>query len=315
MDVAPARSTRYLQGMHERLLVCVTFHYVAARLVWLRQVLECLCRYDMPIRLIVLTNAVDDAEIADILQLVPPSESMHAECRSIEGLADPFELTWSHKPIIANDFLAGDHTHFVYVEDDILIAPEAFAYWRQYRAHLARRGLVPGFLRVEREPEAGVLFATDQMRHTQLDRTRMVRVGPWTFTNVDSPYTGSFILDRELAEEYTASRSFSITGSLAVKPNWAIRERAAMGLCFERVPRFFWSRLAVPFEPATLRIPAFAHVIHAPANYAKDPASHLAKIPVDAMLLKPDMRLFIRDRSRTARRLLKSSLRKIIGHA
>ncbi len=300
--------------MRERLLVCVTFHYVAARLVWLQQVLACFSRYEIPFHLIVVTNTVHPAEVASIMGLVPPSGSMQVECRSFDGMAHPFELTWAHKLIIAQEFLAGDRTHFVYVEDDILIPPESFAYWLDYRASLGRRGLIPGFVRVEREPASGVLFATDQMGPTQLDRMRMVRAGPWMFTNADSPYTGSFILDRDLAAEYVASASFSKTGSMAVKPNWGIRERAAMGLSFEAVPRFFWSRLVVPFAPSTLRIPEFAHVTHAPANYAQDPASDLAKIPLDAMLLKPDIRLFIRDRSRTARRVLHASLRRIVRH-
>ncbi len=301
--------------MGQRILACVTFHYVAARLVWLRQVVECFSRFSVPVRLIIVTNTTDHTELASIDALAPSSAMTRLECRSFAPLPHPFELTWSHKSIIVDEFLTGDDTHFVYVEDDIVIAPEAFAYWVTYRGPLGRRGLIPGFLRVERDRASGVLYATDQLAPTQLDRLRMIRVGQWAFTNLSNPYTGSFILDRELATEYVATRSFDMTASLAVKPNWAIRERAAMGLCFEHVPRFFFSRLVVPFDRGTLRVPAFAHVIHAPGNYAGTPDSHWAKIPVDELLLKPNIRLFVRERARTARRVIQSVARRVSAGA
>ena len=115
------------------------------------------------------------------------------EHRSFGALAHPFELTWSHKAIIVDEFLTGDKTHFIYAEDDIVIAPEAFAYWAEYRTPLARRGLIPGFLRVEREsPPAAPCLPPTKWQRTQLDRIRMIRVGQWAFTNMDSAYTGSF---------------------------------------------------------------------------------------------------------------------------
>jgi hypothetical protein len=299
--------------MSQRILACVTFHYIAGRLVWLRQVVECFSRYSAPVHLVIVTNTIDPAELASIEALAPSSGMVQMEHRSFGALLHPFELTWSHKAIIVDEFLTGDETHFIYVEDDIVIASEAFAYWVEYRTPLGRRGLIPGFLRVEQESANGTLFATDQMRHTQLDRIRVVRVGQWAFTNMDSAYTGSFILDRELAAEYAATRSFDKTASLAVKSNWSIRERAAMGLCFEHVPRFFWSRLVVPFNRETLRVPEFAHVLHAAGNYANDPNSRFAKIPVDKLLLKPDIMLFIRERARTVWRLVQSYVRRVIA--
>jgi len=295
--------------MRQRILACVTFHYVAARLVWLRQVIECFSRYGARVRLVIVTNTTDPAELASIDALAPSSGMVQMERRSFGALPHPFELTWAHKPIIVDEFLTGDETHFIYVEDDILIAPETFDYWMEYRVPLGRRGLIPGFLRVERERTSGALFATDQLVPTQLDRLRMVRVGRWTFTNMSSSYNACFVLDRELAAEYVATRSFDMTASMAVT-TWQISERAAMGLCFEHVPRFFLSRLVVPFDRATLRVPAFVHVLHAPGNYANNPDSNHGKISVDKLLLEPGVLAFVRERAREARRLARSFVRR-----
>jgi len=299
--------------MSQRVLACVTFHYAAARLGWLKQTLNCFAAYPFPVHLIILTNAHVADEASAIERAIPPGRFTQAEVRHVGGLQHPFELTWAHKPIIANEFSHNGDTHFIYVEDDILIPPEAFGYWVKHRPALDRRGLIPGFVRVERAHASGVLFTTDQMGPTQLDYARMVRVGGWTFTNLNSSYVGSFILDRALADEYVASRSFSLAGSAAVKTNWGVRERAAMGLCFENVPRFFWSRLVVPFHRKTLQVPGFAHVTHAPANYANDPASDLARIRVDGMLLPPSLQHYARERGRTVWRLLGSSVARFSG--
>ncbi len=149
----------------------------------------------------------------------------------------------------------------------------------------------------------------------QLDRIRIVRVGQWGFTNMSDPYTGCFILDRKLAAEYVTTRSFDKTASLTVTPGWGIRERAALGLCFEHVPRFFWSRVVVPFDRETLRVPAFAQVVHAPGNYANDPGSKYGKLRVDELLLRPSVVLFVRARARTVGRLIQSFARRVSAKA
>jgi hypothetical protein len=146
------------------------------------------------------------------------------------------------------------------------------------------------------------LMATDQFNRTQLDWGRIARTKTWSFTNLDSPYVGCFIMDQSLAREYTASRSFDSQLSASVK-NWDIRERAAMGLTFEGIPRLFWHRLVIAFDGRNLQIPAFAYVYHAPANYANDPGTKPASLRVTDLLIAPSLGNFIRERSRSVARL------------
>jgi hypothetical protein len=290
-------------GMVPKVLYCIPFHYVPARLRWLRMALRCFADYPCSKSVIVYTNTSNDGELGNIRALLAECQFDSAEIRHARNLGHPFDLTWERNEALQSDFQDGGYSHFIYAEDDLLIPYAAFEYWLHARPQLSRRGLVPGFVRVERRESDGALMATDQFRRAQLDWTRIVRCKPWHFTNIDSAYTGSFVLDRDLAAEYVHSRSSSREASAAVK-NWDIRERAAMGLVFESVPRLFWHRLAIPFDGRSLEIPACAYIHHAPANYANDATSQLATLKVNELLIPPSWYNFFRERQRSIARLL-----------
>ena len=269
-------------NIESRVLVCIAAHYVEARLRWLQQVLTAFAAYPCPVTVIIHTNEIGNDERVKINAIVP--DGLSVELRVGQDMKHPFDLVWCHKNTILNDFLATRHTHFMYVEDDIVIDADAFAYWKKYRDILKPKGLVPGFVRVEQIDGTGPWYATDQFGSTRIDWLRTTKIGQWSFTNLDSPYVASLILDQTLAHEHAASLSFSEVTSRTVKPNWDRRERATLGITFENVPRFFHSRLVVPFDAKTLQVPGFAKVVHSAGNYAADPTSDLAKLPLTDLL-------------------------------
>lgn len=97
------------------------------------------------------------------------------------------------------------------------------------------------------------------------------------FLGVDNPYCGAFILDRELAREYVASRSFDPHRSCEVT-GIGVRERAAMGLTFESPPAPFTHRVVVPVSIATRIVPHYAWLAHLPNNYVTDADTLFGKI-------------------------------------
>jgi len=92
-------------------------------------------------------------------------------------------------------------------------------------------------------------------------------------------------LDRVLAGEYAASKSFDLDASKSIS-YWGTLERASMGLCWERPPRGFPVRHVVPVDEATMSVAPCCHVRHLPGNYANNPASQFGKLPVDAVLVR-----------------------------
>jgi len=273
------------------LLVCITFHYVPARLFYLLDVVRALA--DFPVRrldLVVLTNTVDPTERASISVCLGPElyDGKTLEVLSYPGLPHPHDLAWSHKQLIRERVLPEGslYTHFVYLEDDIRFTYVNFCYFTAFRPKLAAKGLVPSFVRAECNLADGQLYATDYLARFNPDTSPSTIAGDYRFCGVAYPYCGLFVLDRELTKEYVASPSFRQDSSASVSVSvseWGPRERAAMGLCWERPPLGFRTRYVIPVELNTGLVSNSCWVAHLPNNYANEPSSPYGKIPMNQL--------------------------------
>ena len=302
------------------LAVYLTFHYVEARLGYLVRAVRSL--YEIPaVRkdFFIYVNDVGSAEIEAIraaLQAAGIGDGV--EIRPCRDLEHPYLLTWAHKPDLRRAVLSKEngYTHFIYIEDDEEITESQFAYFLKYLDPLKTKGLIPGFYRVEGNDETGETVSTDQEKRVDLGVRPHVRLGDLAFVDLKNPYMGSFILDRELATEYVGSLSFDLVGS-TLRRNWGPRERAAMGLTFEKPPFPFVSRVVHPVDVRTLVPAAEAFIRHLPNTYGNDPDSPLGSLPIDSVFsgtltAPPFPRLLLRyagSRGRTAQRFLRVSVK------
>jgi hypothetical protein len=244
---------------------------------------------DFPVRrldIVVLTNTDNPSERYSISDLLCPMlrEGKTLEVESCPGLAHPFDLAWSHKRLISDRVLPADsrYTHFVYLEDDIRFGYMNFCYYMAYRSRLAAAGVIPSFVRTEFRLADSKLYATDYLEPINLPSIPGIAVGEYRFCSIQSPYCGLYVLDRELTEEYVASPSFRPDSSLSVT-RWDVRERAAMGLCWERPPTGFHSRYVIPVDVSTGTVSSCSWVTHLPGNYANRPATQYGKIPINQL--------------------------------
>jgi hypothetical protein len=270
-----------------RILGAVTFHFNAARLGYLAEVLRSLAEFtvaDMDV--IIVTNTFGQEELALLRRLTAEIlTGKSASIRSFGDLPNPWDLTWCHKPIIANEFVEGNHgryTHFIYLEGDIRLSFVNFCYFVDFREILRAFGLLPAFVRVEYSATLVGFTTSDVFWPVYVPVQSHLRLGDTVLVNMPNPYNPFFILDVELAAEYVRSRSFDHEGSLEVC-SWAVADRSAMGLCFENVPPPFQSRYVVPVSLQTAAVPAFAWVWHLPNNYADNPHSPLGKVRMDEL--------------------------------
>ncbi len=274
------------------LLVAISFHYVQRRAPYLIDVVRALADFRvrrLDIR-VMINDVPEAAALQSVLAGVLPTTATVAVTRCGD-LAHPFELTWAHKPLIADEFLAGasPYTHFVYLEDDMRFGPMNFRYFLEYRAPLAHSGLIPSFVRVEYGNEILEMRSTDHVRRLPYWRLRKIPLGPHVFVSPPNPYCALFVLDRPLAEEYVATNSFDLARSQAVR-GWPTRERSAMGLCWENVPRGFRSRFAIPIDLSRGTAAAEAWVPHLPNNYIPRIRSGFGQVPMLDLLemVEPD---------------------------
>ncbi len=270
-----------------RILGAVTFHFDATRLGFLAEVLRSLSQFPVASMDVVIVTNTPRKDNVDLLHRLSREilSGSSAQVRSYESLSHPFDLTWCHKAILADEFVAandGRYTHFVYLEDDIQLNFENFCYFVEFRERLRRYGLLPAFVRMEYSAALSGFVASDAFWPVYVPVQAHVCLGDTAMVNMPNPYNPCFIFDVELAREYVRSRSFDRAASGEVCA-WGVRERAAMGLCFENVPPPFHTRYVVPVSTQADTVLPAARITHLPNNYANDPRMPLGKVRIDAL--------------------------------
>ncbi len=274
-----------------RLLVEITFHYSFKRLGFLFQTIRGLSSLPLEkLQIVVTTNSEDAAALETIRKLCGPlldsspwggSGTRNLKFESFPHLEDPWHLPWCHKHLIPDQFLADDssYTHFIHLEDDLLLTLDNLLYFDHYLKVLHPQRLIPAFQRVEYDSQKNQLRLLDQLGVSNFEARDKVWNGDFAFVNPDFPHMAMFILDKTLALEYVASRSFDPIRSMEVRPNWGLCERASMGLCFENPPDKFWSRYVLPVHAETKRTPSWSWIYHVANNYFGNPRSAHGKTP------------------------------------
>ena len=300
----------------------VTFHYVDERLGYLAQTVRALhgitsARKDI----FIYVNGLDAQRIAAIsaaLDRAGVRDGVTLRGHAVRG--HPYLLTWAHKPDLREAVLSPNngYTHFIYVEDDEELTETQFRYVLDCLEPLKKRGLVPGFFRTERNAASGTVVATDQERPIDLSTRPYFAVGDRAFVDLSNPYSGCFVLDRDLAREYVRSISSGLVSS-TLRCSWGARERAAMGLTYEKAPYPFISRVVHPVDVGTGQPAPEACIRHLPNNYADARDGDAASPPMDRLftgkLTKPPFaRLLARytvSRWQTVARFVSTAVRNL----
>jgi len=263
-----------------KLAVCIAFHYVEERLVYLDTLCGNFPGLAQQIDVTVVTNTNDRGEQQRILD----AGRRHGLALSLfvpSGLGHPYLLPWSHFEVMRARHADSTFTHFLYQEDDLLVRLETLHYLLGAREMLRETRLLPSILRVEKKDADGDWYATDVTAAVSLAGCSQVqdKSGVIGFLNLPGLYQGMYFLDREAMTEHLEGRS-----SHPDSGKWRIRERAAQGLTFSNVPEGFASRNVLPYHVASRRIDPSCFVHHLPDNYATNPRARHGKLRVDEIL-------------------------------
>ena len=277
------------QARGARILVAITVHFNPTRMGFLAEVLRSLANFPVAaMDVVLITNTFGEVELELLRRLCDEIfPDRNTSIRSHGDLAHPFDLTWCHKAIIAKEFAGendGKYTHFIYLEDDIRLDFANFCYFVDFRERLNGAGVLPSFLRVEYSAALNGFVSTDMVAPVNVIEQPHIDIGETVLVNPPNPYTACFILDTRLAGEYVLTRSFERGKSRAVS-DMDVRERAAMGLCHENVPKSFQSRYVVPFSKTAGMALNCAWISHLPNNYANDPNIGFGKIRMDSLFV------------------------------
>jgi hypothetical protein len=256
-----------------RLLVRIAFHLKPVRLKYLAEVIAQLRR--LPFSDIVVAIDTNSPETRALLR----AANCDADIVSVhDNLSHPFLLTWAHREPMRR--AVSEFDFFMYVEDDILVTPDAVRLWHERLPALSKDGYLPGFLRVEQN-RAGALVSSDFCRRAR--DTEIVHVDGRTYLLAPFPYQAFWLYDKPTMEAFVASEAFD-HGHPPYARN-RVRESAAIGYAFERVGDSYRSRHLLPLT-ASLQVDPRCFVFHMPSNYGRLVLPHpanLGTIPVDSL--------------------------------
>jgi hypothetical protein len=187
-------------------------------------------------------------------------------------------LPWYHLNLMKKLFVVEDITHFLYLEDDILLDKSNFKYWVNSRKILKEFGLIPGFIRIENNKSDKQLYAIDFLKKSKLNLLPKIKVNKdYYFINNEFPYQGMYLYDRELMKEHLFGPSSNPDcGHGAFDSNFLderminqdLMAKANIGLTYINPPYGFFNRIVIPFDTKKKRIDPICEIQHLSNRYA-----------------------------------------------
>ncbi len=235
---------------------------------------------------------VDPAEIEEILAVAPPITSkfkVEVVNRGYQDLPSPWLLSWAHKVLMHEKFQDQTYTHFMNIEDDLLVTACNINYWLSARDFLRPYNIFPSFFRVEWSEKNQDWVSVDAVegdRFAVKDCPRIAARDGYGYINLPRVYQGMFLYDRELMQEYIDSKKFVIEEAF---PNWrhaiqfkssplGLGEASHAGISEVNVPRGLISRNFLPFFEKYNMIDPACFVHHLPNKFANTTYSGHGKV-------------------------------------
>jgi hypothetical protein len=228
-----------------KILVCIAFHYVESRLIYVKQLINNYATFDADVDIIVDCNqdVKLDAKVC------------------VHNLEHPYHLTWMHRKHFADNI--DEYDYFMYVEDDMLVTYEAFNEYICNFDKLWDLGCVPSFIRVEQYN--GKKFVTDITSSQSVD---LIPVNGKFFGTLSQPYHAFWIMPKKQLKESMTNDFIKLDISrenAASYPMWELHKKPMVIIEGNQISRLCFS-------------------YHLANNYASDPNTYFGKIEVKNIL-------------------------------
>ena len=129
---------------------------------------------------------------------------------TVKNLPDDNFLPWYSINVMREKIKSKSFSHFMFLEDDIIVNSENISYWIYFRKILKKFNLVPNFLRCETYD--GKYYSVDNPK--RISKTKMPTIltknKNFGFINSKYPYSGMYLMDRDLLKFFLKSNEYSI---------------------------------------------------------------------------------------------------------
>ena len=253
----------------KKLVIVICFFYNKKKIKTLKKTLNKINSYKFKIDLTLITNKISKKERKIIEKLAYP-KIKKIDIQENQNLPDDNLLPWYSILVMKKKFENKLNSHFMFLEDDILVSNENICYWIFFRKILKKFNLIPGFLRYENYK--GNLYSVDNPKKIFLNKNPKIqnKNNDFGFVNPKYPYSAMYLMDREMMNEYLKSDATKIDFSFTnrfVKSTFPIKELLNISYAYLNVPKGFHNKLMIPYLKKRI-IPKYCLIEHSEVQYA-----------------------------------------------
>ena len=269
----------------KKMSIVICFHFNKKRIKNLKKICENINNYKFSKNVSIITNEISNNEY-NALQRELCKKLKSFTIIKINNVPEPNLLPWYCLDFMKKAYKNKSFSHFLYLEDDILINENNINYWVFARKILKKFNFIPAFLRCETNGKK--LFSVDNPKTIKINSTPKIltKSEKFGFLNLKYPYHASCLMDRDLMEEYTKSKFVGIDYGLShkiMKTLYPIKELANIIVGYINVPKGYHNRFFLPFINSN-KIPIYCVIKHIDNKYIKLSKEHFGKIDINHLL-------------------------------
>lgn len=253
----------------KKLVVVVCFFYNKKKIINLKKTINQISSYKFKKELIIITNNIDTQQRKKLKSVID-RRIKNFNIYEVKDAPDSNILPWYSINIMKNKYKNKTNTHFMFLEDDILVSNLNIFYWIYFRVILKKYKLVPGFLRYEKNGKK--YFSVDNPQKMSLKKNPHIfsynrKNG---FINSKFPYNAMYFMDRELMKQYLKSNAIKFDFAFhnkAMNSIYPIKEQLNVAYAYDNVPKGFYNKLVLPFK--NNKILDICFIKHSELKYSK----------------------------------------------
>lgn len=253
----------------KKIIIVVCFYFNIKKIKVFDQTLVNLNLLNLNKEIIIITNQINSTKRKILYKLLKKRISKF-DLIQVNNLPDENLLPWYSINIMREKIKIKSNTHFLYIEDDILIKKININYWIYFRKILKKFSLVPSFVRYELLKNKKISLDNPKILHVNKSPNILSNNKKNGFINSKYPYHAMYLMDRELMKKYLSNGAskvdFSFFNSF-MKRTYPIKELLNISHSYQNIPKGFYNNLVFPIM--NMKIPEFCLIQHNQKKYSK----------------------------------------------
>ena len=265
---------------HMEIVIC--FFFRKERIKNLKKIINKIKLFNFKTNISIVTNNISKKDLSIIKKRIK-----NVKILVIKDIPEQNLLPWYCFDHLKRKYINKKISHFLYLEDDILINEMNIHYWLSFREILKKYKLIPGFIRYEKKNNK--FYAVDYLSQITLKNTpkfyfRYKQSGVF---NTKFPYHAASLLDRNLMKEYSNNKQVNIDYGFHnkfLKLSYPIKELANIIIGFVNVPKYLYNRFFLPFYEVK-KIPEYCLIQHLDNKYSKLQNRKFGKYEINKLII------------------------------